>query len=103
RAHLASGQAVASTRPDVAVLIYDLRASGVVRNALRIANRAAAAGLRCDVVVVHDDGDFRPFDRALIRLVALMPKASPNRFVGTLAAAAPLRAYLRRHAPRVLF
>ena len=32
------------TRPDVSILGFDLRASGVVRNALRIAGAAAAAG-----------------------------------------------------------
>ncbi|MCH8684984.1 glycosyltransferase [Pedomonas mirosovicensis] len=102
-AYPASGQAVSAFQPDVAVLVYDLRASGVVRNALRIARRAAVAGLRCDVVVVHANGDFRPFDHPLLRLVALMPDASANRFLGTLAAAAPLRAYLRQRRPRVLF
>jgi len=91
------------TQPDVAVLVYDLRASGVVRNALRIARRAAIAGLRCDLVVVHADGDFKPFDHPLARLVALMPQAPANRFFGTLAAAARLRAYLRENRPRLLF
>lgn len=89
-------------RPDVAVLVYDLRASGVVRNALRIARRAVAAGLRCDVVVVHAEGDFKPLDHPLARLVPLMNGAPSNRFLGTLAAAARLRAWLRQHRPRVL-
>ncbi|MGK2284601.1 glycosyltransferase [Pedomonas sp. V897] len=99
----ASGLPASGSRPDVAILIYDLRASGVVRNALRIAECAAAAGLRCDVVVVQDEGDFRPCDCPHIRIVSLKTKASPNRFLGTLSATVPLRAYLRRYRPRVLF
>lgn len=90
-------------RPDVAILIYDLRASGVVRNALRIARQAAMAGMDVDVVVVQAQGDFRPFDHPRVRLVSLMPQAPANRFLGTLSAASRLRAYLQRHRPRVLF
>ncbi|HEY4545912.1 MAG TPA: glycosyltransferase [Pedomonas sp.] len=99
----AAGVALPVVQPDVAVLIYDLRASGVVRNALRIARQAALAGLRVDLVVVQAEGDFRPFDHPRIKLVSLMPQASANRFLGTLAAANHLRAYLRQHRPRVLF
>ncbi len=92
-----------ATRPDVSILIYDLRASGVVRNALRIARQAAVAGLRVDLVVVQAQGDFRPSDHPRIKLVSLMPEASANRFLGTLAAAKHLRAYLTQQRPRVLF
>lgn len=99
----AASVAASVIRPDVAVLVYDLRASGVVRNALRIARQAAIAGLRVDLVVVHAEGDFRPFSHPRITLVPLMPQASTNRFLGTLAAAGHLRAYLRRYRPRVLF
>lgn len=99
----ATGVATPVLQPDVAVLVYDLRASGVVRNALRIARQAALSGLRCDLVVVQAEGDFKPSDHPLVRLVPLMAQASANRFFGTLSAAGHLRAYLRRQRPRVLF
>jgi len=101
--HPATGFSSSVVRPDVAVLVYDLRASGVVRNALRIARQAALSGLRCDLVVVQAEGDFKPFDHPLVRLVSLMTQASTNRFFGTLSSAGHLRTYLRRHRPRVLF
>ena len=103
RASSAASLHVAVAQPDVAILIYDLRASGVVRNALRIARHAAVSGLRVDLVVVNEQGNFRPFDHPRIKLVSLLPEASANRFLGTLAAAGHLRAYLSRHRPRVLF
>lgn len=47
------------TRPDLAILGFDLRASGVVRNALRIAGAAAAAGLNTELWTVKADGPLR--------------------------------------------
>ncbi len=46
-------------RPDLSVLGYDLRASGVVRNALRIAGAAHAAGLKTQLWVARADGPLR--------------------------------------------
>jgi glycosyltransferase involved in cell wall biosynthesis len=46
-------------RPDIAVLGYDLRMSGVVRNALRIAGAAANAGMRTELWVTRGDGPLR--------------------------------------------
>lgn len=103
RAFSAASAPAPVVQPDVAVLIYDLRASGVVRNALRIARHAATAGLWVDLVVVHAQGDLRPFDHPRLKLVSLLPEASDNRFLGTLSATGHLRAYLSRHRPRVLF
>ena len=48
-----------SKRPDLSVLGYDLRASGVVRNALRIAGAAQAAGLKTELWVARADGPLR--------------------------------------------
>ncbi len=44
---------------DIAVLGYDLRISGVVRNALRIAGAAANAGMRTELWVARGDGPLR--------------------------------------------
>ena len=45
--------------PDLCILGYDLRASGVVRNGLRIAGAASAAGLRTELWVVRAAGPLR--------------------------------------------
>lgn len=100
---VSSESATVSRRPDVTVLVYDFRASGVVRNALRIAERLAVAGLRCDVVVVHNNGVFEPTNHPLLRFMALRTGSSPSRALGIVSAIQPLRAYLRENQPRVLF
>ena len=52
------GNAPGETSVHAAILVYDLRASGVVRNALRIAHAAAASGLAAELWVVRDTGAF---------------------------------------------
>jgi glycosyltransferase involved in cell wall biosynthesis len=46
-------------RPDLAMMMFDLKASGVVKNALRISGAAAEAGLRTELWVASDEGDMR--------------------------------------------
>jgi len=46
-------------RVDLAILIYDLRASGVAINALRIAQAARAAGLTVELWLLADEGPLR--------------------------------------------
>lgn len=43
-------------KPEVAIIVYDLRGSGVVRNALRIAGRAVEAGLSVELWVIRQSG-----------------------------------------------
>lgn len=50
---------MARDRPDLSLLTYDLKASGVVRNALRLAGAARAAGLRTELWVARDHGSLR--------------------------------------------
>jgi len=70
---------------DLAVLVYDFRGSGVVRNALRIAAAARAQGLRTELWVVHADG-------------ALAGEVPPGVSVLALADANPLLKRCRHRA-----
>jgi len=94
--------------PDLAVLVHDLSATGVVRNAIRIAAGAAAAGLGTELWVVDDGGQFRaqvPQNVTVVRLGAGgrgVPR-SRSRMVGILAAIPRLAAAIRARKPKVLF
>ncbi len=50
---------MARDRPDLSILAYDLKSSGVVRNALRLAGAAHAAGLRTELWVARHNGALR--------------------------------------------
>ena len=90
---------------DLAVLVYDLRGSGAVLNAVRIAERAAAAGLSTELWVLRRQGQLEGATPAGLRVVALAPgRGGPGprvldsaRLVGTLARAIETR------RPSVLF
>lgn len=85
-----------------AILVYDLRASGVVRNALRIARAAAAVGLAAELWVVRDTGAFVEDTSGIpVRVIASgrprLPRGADSVF--TVAA---LAATIRRLRPAVL-
>lgn len=90
---------------DLAVLVYDLRGSGAVLNAVRIAERAAAAGLNTELWVLRRQGQLEGATPAGLSVVALAPgRAGPGprildsvRLVGTLARA------IQTRRPSVLF
>lgn len=46
--------------PLLAIMVYDFTATGVVRNAIRIASRAAAEGIRTELWVMRNEGEFKP-------------------------------------------
>jgi len=90
------------TALQAAILVYDLRASGVVRNALRIARAAAAAGLSAELWVVRGTGAFAGDTGSIpVRVIAdgrpRLPRAADSLF--TLPA---LVAAIRRMRPAVL-
>lgn len=93
--------------PDLAVLVYDFRGSGVVRNALRIAAAASAQGLRTQLWVVRADGALAgevPPGVEVLALVEAHPLLGRCRHRGlaiALARRALARALARRR-PRVL-
>ena len=91
-------------RPDIAVLVYDLRASGVVLNAIRIAGAALDAGMKAELWVINDDG---PMARDLpaglqVRRIRQASSAA-RRTLGSVMSLPGLAAMLRARRPRVLF
>ena len=46
-------------KPLLAIIVYDLTATGVVRNAIRIASRIAAHGLKTEIWVMRNEGEFK--------------------------------------------
>jgi len=79
------------TAPELklAVLVHDLSATGVVRNAIRIAAHMASRGHRAELWVVRDTGAFRaevPANVA-IRCLGTGPQISVRRLDTRLAAA----------------
>ena len=75
-------------RVDLAILVHDLSATGVVRNAMRIAGHGAQNGLKVELWVVSDQGAFRsrlPAGVGLRRFGG--PMRLPIRRLETLAAA----------------
>ena len=85
-----------------AILVYDLRASGVVRNALRIARAAAAAGLAAELWVVRSTGAFAQDTGGIpVRVIANgTPRRS--RAVDSIVTLPALTATIRRLRPAVL-
>lgn len=88
-------------RPDLAILVYDLRASGVVINALRIAEASAAAGLRVELWLISGDGPLRHrvSDKVAVRTIA-SSSVTERRGLRSVLALPRLVAMLRRHRPR---
>ena len=90
---------------DVAVLIYDFRGSGAVRNALRIAGRAAQAGLKVELWVVRDRGHLRASAPTGVEVVDLAGRAASPlpRFLDSLANVGALARALAARRPAILF
>jgi glycosyltransferase involved in cell wall biosynthesis len=93
---------MAAKRPDLCVLGYDLRASGVVRNALRIAGAAHAGGLKTELWVARADGPLRAEVPQGVTVVAAEQRAAiTGRSLGLARSIRPLAAYLRDKKPRI--
>ncbi len=61
--------ATAKLPPDVAILVYDLRASGVSRNALAIADASLAADLSVELWVIRPQGHMQETAPEGVRVV----------------------------------
>jgi glycosyltransferase involved in cell wall biosynthesis len=91
-----------SGRPDLCVMGYDLRASGVVRNALRIAGAAAAAGLRTELWVMRNDGPMRAdLPPGVTLRAAPDPGRDRGRGFGLLTGIPSLARHLAVSRPRI--
>jgi len=88
--------------PSVAIFVYDLSATGVVRNALAIANRLAAAGWDVEVVTCRGGTAFAA-ERAGLRTVTLGIGGEPaSRSGALLRAVSRLGRHLRGREPDIL-
>lgn len=93
--------------PDLAILVYDFRGSGVVRNALRIAAAASARGLKAQLWVVRAEGALEQEVPPNVEVLALA-EANPllrrcrHRALAIFMAAGALGQALKRHRPQVL-
>lgn len=85
-----------------AILVYDLRASGVVRNALRIARAAAAAGLAAELWVVRSTGAFAQDTGGIPVRVIANGRPRLSRAVDSIVTLPALAATIRRLRPAVL-
>lgn len=94
----------AGDRVEVAILVYDLRGSGVVRNAIRIAGAALQAGLKAELWVINDDGPMaRDVPAGLtVRRIRQSPPGK-RRALDSFRSVPRLAAMLRAHRPAVLF
>ncbi len=91
-------------RPDIAVLVYDLRASGVVLNAIRIAEAALAAGMATELWVIDKQGPLLHTLPAGLKLRAIREtQSAAPRALSSALAIPHLVALLRRHRPALLF
>ena len=51
--------AMTEEKPLLAIIVYDLTATGVVRNAIRIASRIVAHGSKTEIWVMRNAGEFK--------------------------------------------
>lgn len=94
---------MSDSRPDLAILVHDLSATGVVRNAIRIATMAAGAGLNTEMWVLHHRGAFASRLPAGVAVHALRHGRSlPLRRLETLMAAPRIATMIRDRKPAVL-
>jgi glycosyltransferase involved in cell wall biosynthesis len=77
---------------DLAVVVYDLRSSGVVRNVLRIAETARASGLVTELWLVHSAG----------ALVTELPVSLTVRAMGAPSSRLPRAVHSLANLPRFL-
>ncbi|WCT74942.1 glycosyltransferase [Sphingomonas naphthae] len=87
----------------IAIILFDLSATGVVRNAIAIANHLAERGYKIDLVVCAMRGPLRGFVSPAVRLVDLgSAQGIASRWLLLLRAIPDLATHLRRSRPDVL-
>lgn len=96
----------AITKQCVSIFVHDFAATGVVRNAVAIANACAAEGIDVELAATSGAGPFRAMVRDDVPVIPLLSdlwagrlKARPLQLTAALAR---LTRYLRRRQPNVL-
>jgi glycosyltransferase involved in cell wall biosynthesis len=102
--HRGPSASLSATRPDLALLVYDLRGSGVVRNVLRIARAASNAGLATEIWVVSASGAMAETVPPGVKLRVLGSVGERlGRTPGSALAVRRMAAAIRVWRPRLLF
>jgi glycosyltransferase involved in cell wall biosynthesis len=94
------------SQPQLAILVYDFSATGVVRNAVRIAGHASAAGIESELWTMRGDGPFRALVPGDVRVVEICRGPAGARGLGrgfaNLAAVPRLSKFIAQRSPRIL-
>lgn len=96
-----------NSRPDLAVLVYNLAATGVTRNAIRIAAAAANRGLRTQLWLWQSTGPFAKLVPANVEIVEFGNESAMLRFghlrrAGILMKIPALARLIGQKKPRIL-
>lgn len=94
-------------RPFLAILVYDFTATGVVRNAIRIASRIAANGLKTEIWVMRNEGEFKKDVPTGLTIIEIgIPNAlghfAANRRLVSLSAVPGIARLIAERKPSVL-
>ncbi|MCP5145739.1 MAG: glycosyltransferase [Gammaproteobacteria bacterium] len=90
---------------DLALLVYDLRASGVVRNLIALAGMAARRGLQVEIWVIRNRGHMAGSVPDGVSVVEVPNQTIfvPGRTLDLVASVLPLSSFIRTRQPGVLF
>ncbi|HUQ35388.1 MAG TPA: glycosyltransferase [Aestuariivirga sp.] len=99
--------AMTEAKPLLAIIVYDLTATGVVRNAIRIASGIAAHGLTTEVWVMRNAGEFKkdvPTGVSIIEIGIPRPLGhfAANRRLISLSAVPRIARLIAERKPTVL-
>ena len=99
--------AMIEERPFFAIIVYDLTATGVVRNAIRIASHMAADGFKSEIWVMRKEGEFKKdVPTGLTTIEIGIPHAlghfATNRRLVSLSAAPRIARLIAERKPSVL-
>src|SRR5687768_10870555 len=95
-----------NSRSDLALLVFDFSASGVARNAIRIAARAATLGVKTELWAMRDEGPFRIEVPGDVKVVVIgrgpIRAHGLRRGFANLMAVPQLSELIKKRRPRVL-
>jgi glycosyltransferase involved in cell wall biosynthesis len=95
---------VSAPRRTIGLLLYDLRASGVVRNAIRIAEAARRAGLDARLWPIRHQGELSDHVPKGVPVEPILPgRSRRQRDLDSLRALPTLRRAIRERRPAILF
>ena len=99
--------AMSEDRPLLAIIVFDLTATGVVRNAIRIASHFVAKGFKTEIWVMRNEGEFKkdvPKDLIVIEIgnPYIFGHLVPNRRLASLSSVPRIARLIAERKPSVL-